>query len=97
MPRGQSGSLVCTLTKDHSVAETGPTAWGTLQVKGVFYIQWMVRVLAQGGTLSGKVGPVPPAQSLLLCHPQNTTCPRLVPSFICKGQTKPRVQKPWDP
>lgn len=31
VPRGQSGSLVCTLTKDHSVAETRPTAWGTLR------------------------------------------------------------------
>lgn len=37
--------MICTLTKDHSVAETRPTAWGTLQLEGVFYIQWMVRVL----------------------------------------------------
>lgn len=58
MPRGQSGSLICTLTKNHSVAETRPTAWGTLQLEGVFYIQWMVRVLGQYDTRSGQVGPV---------------------------------------
>lgn len=54
MPRGQSRSLICTLTKDHPVAETRPTAWSTLQLEGVFHSQWTVRVLGQCDTLSGQ-------------------------------------------
>lgn len=47
MPRGQGGPLIRTLTKDHSVAEARPAAWGTLWLEGVFSTQWMVRVLGQ--------------------------------------------------
>lgn len=98
VPRGQSRSLICTLTEDHSVAETRPTAWGTLQLEGVFYIQWMVRVLGLWDTRSGQVGPMlssSPVSATL--SPTKYHLPQVCTLSYAKGQTKPRVQKPWDP
>lgn len=54
VPRGQSGPLICTLTKDHSVAETRPAARGALQLERVFYIQCRVGA-GQWDTRNGQV------------------------------------------